>query len=122
MITGSASLSAARARLRSPVAIASSTLRTKLRNFERRLLLISVRRAILRVALRAEVVLAMRVLGFAGGRSPVHPGSIGQKPPDTMKCDRRRGPHRQLGGAYRDIAAERQRPCSRHGRALYTAG
>src|SRR6476646_4510296 len=40
MITGSASLSAARARLRSPVAIASSTLRTKLRNFERRLLLI----------------------------------------------------------------------------------
>src|SRR5881398_1094403 len=61
IITGSASLSAASALLRSPAEIASSTLRTKLRMRERRALLISVRRAILRVALRAELVLAMRL-------------------------------------------------------------
>ena len=62
MITGSASFKAASAWARSPLAIASSTLRTKPRIFERRPLLISVRRAILRVALRAELVLAMPVL------------------------------------------------------------
>ena len=61
IITGSASLSAASALLRSPAEIASSTLRTKPRMRERRALLISVRRAILRVALRAELVLAMRL-------------------------------------------------------------
>jgi hypothetical protein len=71
-ITGSASLSAASAWARSPVAIASSTLRTKLRIFERRALLISVRRAILRVALRAEVVLAMPVLVSPGCAWPAH--------------------------------------------------
>src|SRR5262245_12621531 len=71
-ITGSASLSAASAWARSPVAIASSTLRTKLRIFDRRALLISVRRAILRVALRAEVVLAMPVLGSRGCAWPGH--------------------------------------------------
>src|SRR5215467_3947987 len=62
MITGSASCSAASALPRSPLAIASSTLRTKVRISERRLWLISVRRAILRVALRAEGVLGMAVL------------------------------------------------------------
>src|ERR1700737_2448205 len=66
IITGSASLSAASALLRSPAEIASSTLRTKLRNSERRPLLISVRRAILRVALRAELVLAMPLARFQG--------------------------------------------------------
>src|SRR6516165_8910604 len=59
MIAGSASFSAASALPRSPAAIASLTLRTKLRNLERLPLLISVRRAILRVALRAELVLAI---------------------------------------------------------------
>src|SRR5437588_2802752 len=59
MMAGSASFSAAVALPRSPAAIASSTLRTKLRNWERRALLIAVRRAILRVALRAELVLAI---------------------------------------------------------------
>src|SRR5215831_14834115 len=62
MITGSASRSAASAVLRSPLAIASSTLRTKLRISDVRPLLISVRRAILRAALRAEGVLGMAVL------------------------------------------------------------
>src|SRR5262245_6720113 len=62
MITGSASRNAASAVLRSPLAIASSTLRTKLRISERRPLLISVRRAILRAALRAEGVLGMAEL------------------------------------------------------------
>src|SRR5262249_5171555 len=59
MITGSASRKAASAFPRSPAAMASSTLRTQLRIFERRALLIAVRRAILRAALRAETVLAM---------------------------------------------------------------
>src|SRR5215813_917432 len=68
MITGSASRSAASATLRLPLAIASSTLRTKLRISERRPLLISVRRAILRAALRAEGVLGMAVLVLRGGR------------------------------------------------------
>src|SRR5262245_3980660 len=61
MMTGSAAFRAASACVRSPAAMASSTLRTKLRSFERRPLLISVRRAILRVALRAELVLAMPI-------------------------------------------------------------
>jgi hypothetical protein len=47
-------------------------LRTKLRIFDRRALLISVRRAILRVALRAEVVLAMPVLVLRGCAWPAH--------------------------------------------------
>jgi len=59
IITGSASLNAVIAVFRSPAAIASSTLRTDLRSKERRVLLTSVLRAILRVALRAELVLAM---------------------------------------------------------------
>ena len=61
MIAGSASLNAARAAVRSPEAIASSILRTEPRSSERRALLTSVRRAILRVALRADVVLAMKL-------------------------------------------------------------
>jgi hypothetical protein len=52
-------------------------LRTKLRIFERRALLISVRRAILRVALRAELVLAMPVLVLRAIARPVH--AISQK-------------------------------------------
>src|ERR1700688_583462 len=59
MMVGSASLNAANAAVRSPLAIASSILRTELRSSERRDLLTSVLRAILRVALRAELVLAM---------------------------------------------------------------
>src|SRR5947207_15958024 len=59
MISGSAALSAASAAALSPEAIASSTLRTELRMRERRAVLISVRRAITRAALRAEEVLAI---------------------------------------------------------------
>src|SRR5262245_27532378 len=59
MMTGSASLSAAWARVRSPVAIASSILTTAVRKRVRRDLLMIVRRAIWRVALRAELVLAI---------------------------------------------------------------
>jgi len=68
MITGSAALNAARAALRSPLWIASSTLRTEFRSTERRALLISVRRAITRVAFRADFVLAIN-LSFAAGAS-----------------------------------------------------
>src|SRR5262245_16725282 len=57
--TGSASASARRAAVLSPAASASSTLRTCDLNCERRDLLISVRRTILRVAFLAEVVLAI---------------------------------------------------------------
>src|SRR5262245_25340635 len=71
MITGSASRNAASAVPRSPLAIASSTLRTKLRISERRPLLISVRRAILRAALRAEGVLGMAVLVLRAAGWPV---------------------------------------------------
>src|SRR5262249_22533042 len=68
MMTGSAALNAAKAALRSPLLIASSTLRTEFRSTERRALLISVRRAITRVALRADLVLAIN-LSFAAGAS-----------------------------------------------------
>jgi hypothetical protein len=68
MMTGSAALNAAKAALRSPLLIASSTLRTEFRNTERRALLTSVRRAITRVALRADFVLAIN-LSFAVGAS-----------------------------------------------------
>src|SRR5690349_16325844 len=61
MMTGSASLSAAAALALSPVANASSTLPRVLRRRERRDLLISVRRAMTRVAFLAELVFAMLV-------------------------------------------------------------
>src|SRR5262249_42352946 len=66
MMTGSAALNAARAALRSPLWIASSTLRIEFRRSERRPLFTSVRRAITRVALRADLVLAI-TLSFAVG-------------------------------------------------------
>src|SRR4051794_14838175 len=59
MISGAAAFSAAAAAAASPEAIASSTLRTEVRMRERRPVLMSVRRAITRVALRAEDVLAI---------------------------------------------------------------
>lgn len=61
IISGSAARSAAKALAASPAAMASSTLRTKVRIRERRALLTCVRRAILRVAFLADVVLAIRV-------------------------------------------------------------
>src|SRR6188472_3899223 len=67
MMIGSASWRAAAALLRLPAAIASSTFRTTVRRSERRLLLISVRRAILRVVLRAELVLPIASMVNAAG-------------------------------------------------------
>jgi hypothetical protein len=77
MSAGSAACKAANALFWSPEAIASSTLRTIVRMRERRALLISVRRAILRAAFFAEEVLAIVVpsvvprpdLGFPGRRA-----------------------------------------------------
>src|SRR5579875_1637535 len=80
MMTGSASLNAARAASRSPRAMASSTLRTDVRMAERRALLIRVRRAILRVALRADLVFAIG-RSFAGGRQRRYR----KKPPDFQE-------------------------------------
>ena len=69
---GSAACKASSALPASPLAMASSTLRTELRNRERRALLTSVRRAMTRVAFWAEVVLAMPVSRPAGGRQPAY--------------------------------------------------
>src|ERR1700755_641800 len=63
--SGSACAIAFNAASRSPRLIASSTLRTAPRICVRRDLLIRVRRAILRVAFLAEVVLAMFQISFA---------------------------------------------------------
>src|SRR3974390_2997412 len=106
MITGSAAFSAAVAALRSPLAIASSTLRTELRSTERRVLLIAVRRAILRVALRADVVLAIRSISFSTTR------------PLPAKPQKKHADHGNGSGSsvaakaagYRETAYGRQRP------------
>src|ERR1700722_11279635 len=59
MIAGSASAIAVVARVRSPEAIASSTLRTAVRTRERRALLTAVRRTAWRAAFLADLVLAI---------------------------------------------------------------
>ena len=64
MIAGSAAFNAAEALVRSPVAIASSTLRIELRSAVRRDLLISVLRIACRAALRADLVFAIEPLSF----------------------------------------------------------
>src|SRR3954447_6352865 len=64
--SGSASAIAFNAAWRSPLLIASSTLRTAPRIWVRRDLLTIVRRAILRVAFLAELVLAMFSISFGG--------------------------------------------------------
>src|SRR5450631_3808107 len=105
MITGSAALNAAIATLGSPLAIASSTLRTELRSSVRRALLISVLRAILRVALRAELVLAMQPLVDDWGSRRKTP----RKPPFFGKiCSSDKG--RCHGEAYSKAPRSRQRP------------
>src|SRR5690242_13101884 len=65
MISGWAAFRASAAADLSPEAIASSTLRRKVRIRERRVLLTSVRRAILRVAFLADVVLAIETSSFS---------------------------------------------------------
>src|SRR5262249_7872583 len=62
--SGSARFIAVAAALRSPLLIASSTVRTAVRSLVRRALLTTVRRAILRVAFLAEVVLAILQKSF----------------------------------------------------------
>src|SRR5262249_53946268 len=76
MIRGSAALKAARAASRFPLWIASSTLRTEFRSAERRPLFTSVRRAITRVALRGDLVLAID-LSFTAGASTVFAKATG---------------------------------------------
>src|SRR5215212_10812720 len=68
--SGSARAIAFTAASRSPLLIASSTVRTAPRIWVRRDLLMTVRRAILRVAFLAEVVLAISHNSFGGDRSP----------------------------------------------------
>src|SRR6478609_9373259 len=66
--SGSALANAFSAASRLPLLIASSTVRTVPRIWVRRDLLMRVRRAILRVAFLAEVVLAIFSNSFGGGR------------------------------------------------------
>src|SRR5262249_34847828 len=89
--------------------IASSTLRTKLRIFERRALLISVRRALLRVALRAEVVLAMVAAWTA--LPPIHPSVDRYRGVVREIAKMRAGarPAPPMGVAYSRHPPERQR-------------
>src|SRR5579885_495978 len=77
MITGSAAFNAAAAAVLSPEAIASSTLRTELRRTARRALFTSVRRAITRVALRADLVLAIETLVCSRRRRQERPRAPG---------------------------------------------
>src|SRR5471030_2808392 len=109
MMTGSAVLNAAIATLGSPLAIASSTLRTELRSNVRRALLISVLRAILRVALRAELVLAMQPLvgdwSLSAEKSAEAPFFERNCNSDKARCH---------GEAYSKAPRRRQRPQKPH--------
>src|SRR5258708_35596677 len=86
MSSGSARVIAFSAASRSPLLIASSTIRTAPRIWVRRDLLIAVRRAILRVAFLAEVVLAIvsNIL-----RAVIVRCWCGRSAPAVQSCDRR---------------------------------
>src|SRR5579863_10157776 len=100
MMAGSASAIAATAAVRSPEAIASSTLRTALRTRERRALLITVRRAICRAAFLADFVLAISVRTSGFGRFGSGCESAGR---GKWHADR------PCVARYRDAAPSRQR-------------
>src|SRR3954452_19267758 len=108
MITGSAAFNASVAAVRSPPEIASSTLRTELRSRERRDLLITVRRAILRVALRADVVLAIRI-SFQHWRAEPWPRARANRA-GRGKWVRRRSESTAKAAGYRETPSGRQRP------------
>src|SRR5690606_12795024 len=113
LISGSAALSAVEAAAWSPEAIASSTLRMKVRMRLRRDLLVAVRAAILRVAFWADGVLAISVLLIVqpDGRAPR--GAAACR--DEMKAAAREPPSRAV---YRGKAGKRQydSPAARAGR------
>src|SRR4051794_18294317 len=101
MISGSAAFNAAAAAALSPEAIASSTLRTVVRMRERRAVLMSVRRAMTRVALRAEDVLAIDFV--SGCEPPMRPAfSSAEKQGAAISSP-------PVGQAYKDLRVERQR-------------
>src|SRR4029450_1690733 len=104
MMAGSAALSAANAALRSPLWIASSTFRTEFRSSERRVLFTSVRRAMTRVALRADFVLGIN-FSFAAAASSGYPrkrSGLQQVTAATRFAAK--------GEAYSEAARTRQRP------------
>src|SRR5438270_3857844 len=111
MMTGSACFKAANARLRSPEAMASSTLTMIVRMRERRALLTSVRRAMTRAAFRAELVLAISVLvlGVVGGPFALPGRSWEGKDSSAIREKQRRRISAPIGGAYNVTAPERQR-------------
>src|SRR3989440_11211724 len=113
MIAGSACLKASSALLRSPLAIASSTLPTNVRSRERRALLTAVRRAILRGAFLADDVLAIS-LSFCG--RPLDR----RHPPVPEKSKRRLEPRRQLALLIVALPGGVERPAGHVGQAHST--
>src|SRR5260221_9280058 len=132
--SGSACFMAFVAASRPPLLIASSTVRPAPRIWVRRDLLTMVRRAILRVAFLAEVVLAMfstilrlSSLGWSGWSAPAvqrvivsgcifqgvledaMPGSQNAFRPALLKEQRRRDCARRHWGSYRGSGLHRQR-------------
>src|ERR1035438_8464113 len=116
--SGSACAIAFNAAVRSPVLIASSTRRTAPRIWVRRDLLMVVRRAILRVAFLAEVVLAIvsnilravtvRLTGRAQARRPfnavIDAGGLKRVPENACRANS------PIGGAAQRTAAAGLRP------------
>src|SRR5579871_2535804 len=90
---GSAATKAACAADLSPLAIAASTLRSDVRIRERRALFISVRRAILRVAFLADLVLAIVPFLDVGVRRWVWPSRSTEGPEKKRRRNRRLGSH-----------------------------
>src|SRR5215469_14656976 len=108
MRVGSAATRAAVAAALSPRAMASSTWRSEVRMRERRALFTSVRRAILRVAFLADLVLAIDPsFGFASVIAKGTALSPAQK-------KRRRRDRRRNCAAYSGVAKARQRQARVH--------
>src|SRR5437667_1170468 len=117
--SGSACAIAFNAAVRSPLLIAASTTRTAPRIWVRRDLLIAVRRAILRVAFLAEVVLAISIILRA---VTVQLADRAESAPAAQCCDRRwwflkRVPENAIAGPTAQLAAplkeQRRRDCAR---------
>src|SRR5687768_1927178 len=112
IISGSAARRAAAASVWLPEAMASSTLRTKVRMRLRRDLLIAVRFAILRVIFLADTVLAMaHPRSFKIPMAKLKPmGELRQRSVDCMETEEPAGRAGSCEAAYRRDARERQRP------------
>src|SRR5919112_2025763 len=108
--SGSAARRASAAAARLPEAIASSTLRTKVRTRERRERLIAVRFAILRVIFLADTVLAMGVSSFWHTRcSKRRPEAVAEIGGGQMETEEPAAGAGSSGPAYSRGIPDRQR-------------